>query len=81
MRALPYDLTKQESLSAIAALLAEEQPDVRILVNAGGRVLVVTADGDTVTDAIAKAYAGVAKIRWTGVQYRRDIARRAVNRK
>ena len=52
-----------------------------VLVNAGGRVLVVTADGDTVTDAIAKAYAGVAKIRWTGVQYRRDIARRAVNRK
>ena len=36
VRALPYDLTKQESLSAIAALLAEEQPDVRILVNAGG---------------------------------------------
>ena len=52
-----------------------------VLVNAGGRVLVVTADGDTVTDAIAKAYAGVAKIHWTGVQYRRDIARRAVNRK
>ena len=36
VRALPYDLTKQESLCAIAALLAEEQPDVRILVNAGG---------------------------------------------
>ena len=52
-----------------------------VLVNAGGRVLVVTADGETVTDAIAKAYEGVAKIRWTGVQYRRDIAQRAVNRK
>ena len=52
-----------------------------VLVNAGGRVLVVTADGETVTDAIAKAYEGVAKIRWTGVQYRHDIAQRAVNRK
>ena len=51
------------------------------LVNAGGRVLVVTADGNTMTEAIEKAYAGVAKIHWAGVQYRHDIAQRAVNRK
>lgn len=51
------------------------------IVNSGGRVLVVTADGEQVTDAIAKAYEAVAKIHWTGVQYRHDIAKRAVNRK
>lgn len=51
------------------------------LVNAGGRVLVVTACGEQVTDAIAKAYAGVAKISWQGAQFRKDIAERAVNRK
>jgi phosphoribosylamine--glycine ligase len=51
------------------------------LVNSGGRVLVVTAMGEPVEEAIAKAYRGVGKIRWEGVQYRRDIAKRAVNRK
>ncbi|MEI3003771.1 MAG: phosphoribosylglycinamide synthetase C domain-containing protein [Victivallales bacterium] len=43
--------------------------------------LSLTADGEQVTDAIAKAYEAVAKIHWTGVQYRHDIAKRAVNRK
>lgn len=50
------------------------------IVNSGGRVLVVSAEGDTVADAVKKAYAGVKKIRWEGVQYRSDIAWRAIER-
>ena len=50
------------------------------IVNAGGRVLVVSAEGDTVEEAVAKAYAGVKKIHWQGVQFRTDIAYRAMNR-
>ena len=49
-------------------------------VNAGGRVLVVSAEGPTVADAVSKAYAGVRKIHWEGVQFRTDIAWRAMNR-
>lgn len=52
----------------------------RKLVNSGGRVLVVTATGDRVQDAISKAYRGVSLITWNGVQFRKDIAKRAVNR-
>jgi len=51
------------------------------LVNSGGRVLVVSASGADVAAAAAKAYEGVSRIRWEGVQFRRDIAYRAVRRK
>ena len=50
------------------------------IITSGGRVLGVTALGDTVQDAIDRAYRGVAAISWEGVQYRRDIGRKAVNR-
>jgi len=46
----------------------------------GGRVLGVTALGDTVKDAIEGAYRGVACITWPGVQYRNDIGRKALDR-
>jgi phosphoribosylamine--glycine ligase len=44
------------------------------VVSAGGRVLSVTAAGDTLGIARANAYAGVAAIHLTGSHYRRDIA-------
>ena len=50
------------------------------VVNSGGRVLVVSAEGATVEEAVRKAYAGVRKIHWKGVQFRTDIAWRAMNR-
>jgi len=46
----------------------------------GGRVLGVTALGDTVENAIKKAYKAVAKISWTKVQYRSDIGKKALVR-
>jgi len=50
------------------------------IVNSGGRVLGVTGLGTTVKAAIDKAYSGVHCIDWQGVQYRRDIGRKALNR-
>ncbi|HTL53955.1 MAG TPA: phosphoribosylglycinamide synthetase C domain-containing protein, partial [Planctomycetota bacterium] len=50
------------------------------IVTNGGRVLSVTALGETIEQAVEKAYSGVAKIRWDGVQYRKDIAHRALKR-
>ncbi len=46
----------------------------------GGRVLGVTALGNTVEDAIKKAYSAVSKISWKDVYYRKDIGKKAVNR-
>jgi phosphoribosylamine---glycine ligase len=48
------------------------------VVTAGGRVLTVVGRGATFTDAIATAYAGVAKISFDGMHYRRDIGSKAV---
>ncbi|MBE9486187.1 MAG: phosphoribosylamine--glycine ligase [Chloroflexi bacterium] len=50
------------------------------IVNNGGRVLGVTGLGNTVKSAIDKAYAGVDKISWDGVHFRKDIGARALNR-
>ena len=48
------------------------------LVTAGGRVLTVVADGADFSDAITRAYRGVERIHFDGMQYRRDIGRKAV---
>ncbi len=50
------------------------------VVTAGGRVLCVCALGPSVRRAQHRAYETVAKIRWDGAQYRRDIAYRAIER-
>jgi len=48
------------------------------IVNNGGRVLGVTGLGSTVKDAIETAYAGVARIDWPMVHYRKDIGAKAI---
>jgi phosphoribosylamine-glycine ligase len=48
------------------------------LVTDGGRVLAVTALGDTIAQAQKRAYEGIAKIGFEGMHYRKDIARRAI---
>jgi len=50
------------------------------IVTAGGRVLCVTALGETVSDARRRAYTAAAGIRCRGMFYRRDIGYRAVAR-
>ena len=50
------------------------------VVTAGGRVLAVTALGETLREAVDCAYAGIDKISFEQAQYRRDIAAKAFNR-
>jgi phosphoribosylamine--glycine ligase len=65
---------------------AAKIPDVKILhagtkreghkmVTVGGRVLGVTATGNTLDGALQKAYQAAEKIHFDGVHYRRDIGR------
>ena len=51
------------------------------IVTHGGRVLCVTALGDTVKIAQQRAYQLLAPIRFKGMQYRKDIGYRAIERK
>jgi phosphoribosylamine--glycine ligase len=46
----------------------------------GGRVLCVTALGDSVRMARTRAYEAVERIRFDGMQYRKDIAHRALKK-
>ena len=50
-------------------------------VTAGGRVLGVTATGDSLTTALERCYDAVGQISWEGMQYRRDIGKFRVTSK
>jgi len=67
---------------------AAKIPDVKVLhagtkrdgdkiVTSGGRVLGVTATGDSLESALDKAYEATGKIQFDGMHYRRDIGRHA----
>lgn len=69
--------------------VARDCPDVQIffagvkqkgneLVTSGGRVLTVMAVAPSYEIAIARAYEAASKIRFDGMQYRRDIGRKAI---
>ena len=49
------------------------------LVTSGGRVLTVVGRSTTYRDAIDTAYAAASRIRFNGMQYRRDIGRKALS--
>ena len=51
--------------------------DAGRLVTAGGRVLAVTALGETIAVARDSAYEAIAHVSWPGMQYRNDIAQLA----
>ena len=48
------------------------------LVTAGGRVLSVAAHGETLQEAVTKAYDAASHISFEGIHYRRDIAHRGL---
>jgi phosphoribosylamine--glycine ligase len=69
--------------------VSRDCPDVQIffagvtqrgddLVTAGGRVLTVMATAPSFAVAIARAYEAASKITFDGIQYRRDIGRKAL---
>ncbi|SMB21088.1 phosphoribosylglycinamide synthetase phosphoribosylamine-glycine ligase [Sterolibacterium denitrificans] len=51
------------------------------VVTSGGRVLCVTALGDSLRTAQKRAYEAVGELDFAGMQYRRDIGHRALQRK
>jgi phosphoribosylamine--glycine ligase len=51
------------------------------LVTAGGRVLAVQALGADIRAAVDRAYAAVARISFEGMHFRRDVGRRALERR
>jgi len=60
---------------------AGTRADGKKILTDGGRVLCVTALGDSVRQAQRAAYAAIAGLRFDGMQYRTDIGHRAVARR
>jgi phosphoribosylamine--glycine ligase len=50
------------------------------IVTAGGRVLGVTAQGDSLRPALERVYRGLQPIQFDGMQYRRDIGQKGLKR-
>jgi phosphoribosylamine--glycine ligase len=50
------------------------------ILTAGGRVLGVTARGETLDEALARAYMALAEISFEGMYFRRDIGHRALKK-
>jgi phosphoribosylamine--glycine ligase len=83
----PLDPRKGDAITGLPA----ETPDAMVfhagtsaaggaLLTAGGRVLCVTALGDSVKLAQQRAYDALRGIHFDGAQYRRDIGHRAIKR-
>ncbi len=68
-----YGLAEAERDANIAVFHAGSRKEEGNFLTAGGRVLGVTAVEKTLEEAIRKAYEGVARISFQGMQYRRDI--------
>ena len=70
---------------------AQKNPDIIVfhagtkmaaekLVTNGGRVLGVSAIGKNLEEALATAYKAVSKIKFKGMQYRKDIGKKAIDK-
>jgi phosphoribosylamine--glycine ligase len=59
---------------------AGTRADGKDVVTSGGRVLCVTALGDNLRAARSRAYGAVERIRFDGMQYRKDIGHRALKK-
>ncbi|MFM2418230.1 MAG: hypothetical protein RL385_2953, partial [Pseudomonadota bacterium] len=70
---LGLESTGQEAIVFHAGTVLDDR---RVLTN-GGRVLTVTATGQSIDEAAARAYAVVQQIHFEGAQYRKDIGHHA----
>ena len=71
-------LDRASALEDVAVFHAGTAREGEKTVTSGGRVLGVTALGDSMPRAIQRAYDAVKLISWPGVHYRRDIGHKAL---
>jgi phosphoribosylamine---glycine ligase len=71
-------VSKAEAVEGVRVYQAGTALDGDRLTTASGRVLAVTAHAPTLREAHARAYRAVDEIHFSGMQFRRDIAARAL---
>jgi len=70
-------LDEVEKLPNVVVFHAGTKEENGKILTAGGRVLTVVGLGETLKEAKGRAYEGVSKIHFEGMQYRRDIGDKA----
>nr|WP_242025711.1 phosphoribosylamine--glycine ligase [Leptolyngbya sp. FACHB-36] len=72
-----YPITGLDQVDDAIVFHAGTQRQPQAIVTDGGRVLNVTAVGDSIDRAIAQAYTAINALQFEGMYYRRDIGHRA----
>ncbi len=75
-----FGLEQAAAMDKVEVFHAGTSMEGEQIVTNGGRVLGVTAIGDTIQEAVKTAYAAADVIHWDGSWYRRDIGYRALCR-
>lgn len=71
-------LADAASLEGVVVFHAGTKADGNRLVTSGGRVLTIVGRGASYQAAMARAYAGVARVSYDGMEFRKDIGRKAL---
>jgi phosphoribosylamine--glycine ligase len=75
---LIHGLDEAEAIPGVAVYHAGTAKRGAEIVTAGGRVLTVVGRGVDFAESVARAYAGVLKISFDGMQFRHDIGRKVL---
>ncbi len=67
------------ALDGVVVFHAGTKSDGDRIVTSGGRVVTVVGRGASYEDAMARAYAGVACVSYDGMEFRKDIGRKALS--
>ena len=73
-----FAITAEEGMTADIIYAGAKEKD-GVIVTGGGRVLCVVATGETLPEAVEKAYANVTKVHFENAYYRKDIGQRALS--
>lgn len=87
----PENYSQGDVITGLESADVSVEPDLKVfhagtalrdgeIISAGGRVLCVSALGESVADAQQKVYNRVKEINWAGMFYRNDIGHRAISR-
>jgi phosphoribosylamine--glycine ligase len=71
-------LARAAAMPGVLVFHAGTRIEDGVVVTAGGRVITVVGRGPSYAEAMRRAYDGVAQISFEGMQYRRDIGRKAL---
>ena len=69
------EITGLDKVTESTVFHAGTKKDGQLILTSGGRVLAVSSLGNSIDDALQKSYRSLEKIKFEGINFRRDIGR------